>query len=326
MIELIKCTDKDAWNNFVNDNEGHPLQLWGWGQVKEAHGWSADRVFAYNDEQVIGGAQILTRPLPRPAKGFSYIPRGPVSTTEITEDILNEFARFSRDHHKSMALSIEPEWQTAKIPTGFKKSKHTILPAETVVLDLNLTDNELLGRMAKKTRQYIRKSAGGVKITQVKNSLQLDDCLKIYNETSNRAGFDIHSLDYYRDVFNLMGEYSPIFVACVDNKPVAFLWLAISAHTAFELYGGMNDIGQDLRANYALKWHAIRTMKQWGIKRYDFGGLIGDGVSNFKRGWSDEDTKYIGTIDKPLSSVYGLWTKALPFGKKVSRKMNKLRK
>ena len=101
------------------------------------------------------------------------------------------------------------------------------------------------------------------------------------------------------------------------------MWLAISGDTAYELYGGVNESGQELRANYALKWHAIRKVKEWGLRRYDFGGLVAGGVSNFKQGWSSEVTVFAGTFDRPLSPLYTLWSKGLPFAKKTLQKVRR---
>ena len=105
----------------------------------------------------------------------------------------------------------------------------------------------------------------------------------------------------------------------IKGEPVAFLWLAISGETAFELYGGMDDTGQELRANYALKWQTIQTMKKWGIHRYDFNGLLNDGVSTFKQGFASLETMLVGTFDKPLSPLYFVWNKGLPLAKKIIR-------
>ena len=116
-----------------------------------------------------------------------------------------------------------------------------------------------------------------------------------------------------------MGDFSPVFAAFKQDKPVAFLWLAISGETAFELYGGMSDAGQELRANYALKWQTIQTMKKWGIHRYDFNGLLNDGVSTFKQGFASHETMLAGTYDKPLSPLYLAWSKGLPLAKKIIR-------
>ena len=65
MIELQKCGDKEQWDEFILEQDGHPLQLWGWGQVKAGHGWSAERVFAYDDDKIVGAApkNMLTQKL-----------------------------------------------------------------------------------------------------------------------------------------------------------------------------------------------------------------------------------------------------------------------
>jgi lipid II:glycine glycyltransferase (peptidoglycan interpeptide bridge formation enzyme) len=104
---------------------------------------------------------------------------------------------------------------------------------------------------------------------------------------------------------------------------VAFLWLAISASTAFELYGGVTDRGQELRANYALKWYAVRKAKEWGIEKYDMNGLLNDGVSNFKRGFANHEDQLVGTYERPLSPLYLVWTKALPVSKKIIQKIRR---
>ena len=39
MIDTILCDEKAAWDKTVAKFGGHPLQLWGWGEVKAAHNW-----------------------------------------------------------------------------------------------------------------------------------------------------------------------------------------------------------------------------------------------------------------------------------------------
>jgi lipid II:glycine glycyltransferase (peptidoglycan interpeptide bridge formation enzyme) len=180
--------------------------------------------------------------------------------------------------------------------------------------------------MAKKTRQYIRKSGQeGLTIRRVKTRDMLADCLHIYRETATRAGFSLHEDDYYYDIFDKMGDASVVLAAANEHGPVAFLWLAVSADTAFELYGGMSDEGQALRANYALKWQAITTCKKWGVKHYDLNGLLNDRISTFKKGFANHETMLAGTYDYPLSPLYGVWSKALPAGKKIVRRVKSLR-
>ena len=330
MIELLRCTNKEEWDDFVLDNGGHPLQLWSWGQVKSGHGWVAERILAYQGEKIIGGAQVLVRKLPLPFRSFSYIPRGPIFSKgtsdqiETRTELLNAIAALIKRDYRSVALSVEPDSNDFQIGSGWIGSESHVLPAETILLDLHKSESELLANMAKKTRQYIRKSSADVEIKRAKTQADINICLDLYVKTATRAGFNLHSRQYYTDVFLQMADYSPVFIAYDGEAPVAFLWLAISEATSYELYGGVNERGQALRANYALKWYAIKKTREWGLSFYDFGGLVAGGVANFKQGWSSEINTFSGTFDKPLSPFYTLWIKGLPMAKKASQKLRKI--
>ena len=327
MIELQRCVDSEQWDDYVLEHGGHPLQLWGWGQVKAGHGWSAERVFAYDadgEDKIIGAAQVLVRKLPLPFRSFAYIPRGPIVDKTFQKEFLDGLATLVKRDHRSVALSIEPNSFTFDIPQGWKKSENKILSPETILLDIQKSESDLLADMAKKTRQYIRKSAAeGITIKQIHTRDEIEECLHIYRQTAERAKFNLHQNQYYFDVFNQMGDHSPVFAAYLEGKPVAFLWMAISADTAYELYGGMNEDGQRLRANYALKWHVIRKMREWGLSQYDFGGLVVGGVSIFKQGWASEETTFAGTFDKALSPAYTLWSKGLPKAKAILQRLRR---
>jgi len=324
MIEIQRCSDKEQWDEYVLENEGHPLQLWGWGQVKAAHGWSAERICAFDNDEQVGAAQVLFRRLPFPFKSFAYIPRGPIVEDSYRDEFLDAIAKLAKRDHSSVVLTIEPNSREFKTPQGWRRSTNAILSAETMVLDLKKSESDLLAVMAKKTRQYIRKSAAeGIEIKRVRTTEDLDECLFIYRQTADRAGFNLHSDQYYKDIFHQMGDHSPIFASYLEGQPIAFLWMGVSLETAYELYGGMNEDGQRLRANYALKWYVIRKMKEWGLSEYDFGGLVVGGVSNFKQGWSEEETVFAGTFDKPLSALYPIWTSALPKAKRLLQKVRR---
>ena len=328
IMKLLQCHDKNEWDDYVLENGGHPLQLWGWGEVKSIHGWKAFRLFLYDDnqdEKVIGAVQVLVRRLPWPFRSLSYVPRGPVVNDDNRGELLIKLVEYVKRVHHSVAITVEPDSIEYAAPKGWKHSKNHILPSRTIILDLTKPDSELLNEMAKKTRQYIRKSASeAVTIESVRSKADLDKCLDLYRLTAKRAKFDLHSNQYYYDVFSKLADHSQLFATYADDQPIAFLWIVISADTAFELYGGMNDLGQQLRANYALKWHAIRKCKDWGLSRYDFGGLLDGGVTTFKMGWTEAETNLAGTFDRPLSVNYATWHRGLPMAKKTSRRVKKI--
>jgi peptidoglycan pentaglycine glycine transferase (the first glycine) len=325
MITVEACETQQEWDGEVLERGGHPLQLWGWGEVKAARNWQTRRVFVRKDDKIIGVAQLLLRRLPKPFKSLVYVPRGPVCSEAEREEVLEALADYAKSEFQAVVLTVEPDWDEMPLAKGWHRSDNTILIPRTLILDLTKSEDELLEHMTKKTRQYIRKSGKeSIEIRKVKRE-ELADCLEIYKQTAKRAGFSLHEDDYYYDVFDKLGDHSPVFAAFVNDRPVAFLWLVISEKTAFELYGGMNDEGQQLRANYTLKWYAVTTIKKWGIERYDMNGLLNDGVSTFKQGFADHEDMLAGTYDRPLSSLYVLWNKGLPAAKKVVRKIKSLR-
>lgn len=315
MIDVI--SDEKTWNEHVLSMDGHPLQLWGWGAVKSAYNWKAERILVRNGNEVIGGAQLLIRPLPAPFRALVYVPRGPFGASET---VARELPAYIKSAWHPTYLCIEPNSESFTAWKGWRKSPNSILLARTIALDLTLSEEQLLAGMAKKTRQYIRKSANeGVNIQRVTSPEAIEECLAIYKQTAERAGFDLHDDEYYHTIHRQMGEASVVFGAYKGQELVAFVWLVVSQHTAFELYGGMNDEGQKLRANYSLKWHAIRKCREWGVGAYDMNGLLNDGISTFKQGFAEQETVLAGAYDYPLSPLYYVWTTLLPSIKNLVR-------
>jgi len=320
MITVLPCKQQVEWDAEVLERGGHPLQLWGWGSVKAAHNWDVERVLVYRDKEPIGAAQLLIRRLPWPLRALVYVPRGPIASVENREVVLSSLAEYAKKTYAAVVLTVEPDWETALITPGWRASNNTILIPRTLILDLSLSEEALLADMTKKTRQYIRKSAAdGVEVRKGSRE-DIAACLAIYKATAARAGFALHDDAYYYDVFDMLGEHNLLTIAYYEQRPVAFLWSAISQATAFELYGGMNEEGQRLRANYTLKWQAIQATKKWGLERYDFNGLLNDGVSTFKQGFSSHETQLTGTHDKPLSPLYYVWAYGLPYAKALIRR------
>jgi len=323
MIKLAK--NREEWDKFVKENGGHPLQLWGWGELKVAsENWSAHRLLIDN----IGGAQVLIRKLPKPFKSMAYIPRGPVLVDKSKRTkILDELAQWAREQG-SIELKIEPDWTDTDGLKDWKKSKNHILVARTLRINLQQSEEELLAGLRRKTRYSVRKSQkSGVNVRKIvpdttRSHEDLKTILEIYNETANRAGFSLHKVKYYLDLVKFMGDDNQIYLAEKDGEALAFTWTVRTPAVEFWLYGGANDKGRELEANYALNWQAILYSREAKVAEYDMNGLLNDGISTFKSGFTEDETQLIGTYDKPLSSLYGLYEKTLPAGKAIVRKFH----
>ena len=326
-MRVEQSTNADTWNQIVNEFGGHPLQLWGWGEVKAAHGWRAERFTIYGEGGgAIAGAQVLVKKLPKPFCELLYIPRGPFGEAgQLDEAVRTLVAEIKKRHPKALQIIAEPDSELMDIK-GWKRSDNTILIPRTLILDLCKSEDELKASMVKKTRQYINKSSReALEVRDVTTKAELAKCLAIYRETAHRSQFALHDDAYYYDVAQEMGQGSQVFAAYHDGEPVAFLWLAVSDGVAFELYGGMNETGQRLRANYMLKWHAIMACKEAEVKRYDLNGLLNDGISSFKQGFASHETMLAGTYIYSLSPLSLVWEKVLPMARRVLRAIKKRR-
>lgn len=323
-MNLLEVSDRQAWDTFVSQHPyGHPLQLWGWGATKEGNGWSAHRLALVDGETWLGGAEVLLWRIPKLGKYVAYVPRGPVvgPGSKAAQTLLEQIVGWARSHN-ALYVRIEPAWTTGVPKGGWVRAKHHLQMNETYTIDLHKPEDELLEPMSRKHRQYIRKSErDGIRAQRVSDD-DLGPMFALYRGTAQRAGFGIHNPSYYEVLHRELDQHSYLYYAYFEGKPIAFLWLAAAGRTAYELYGGVNEAGQELKANYYLKWQAMMDMKAAGFQTYDFNGRLNEGVSRFKDGFGPDSTDYIGTYDYPINKVgYQVWEHLWPVAKPLGRRV-----
>jgi peptidoglycan pentaglycine glycine transferase (the first glycine) len=321
--------DAAAWDARVEANGlGSYLQLSGWAAVKAVNGWSARRLLADG-----AGAQVLLRrPGPLPW-AFAYAPRGPVLDAWDAAHV-ERFTALARDGLRTGArvshLRIDPEIErgadrdagdvvTTALESAGWTSAAPIQPVSTRSIDLTADEDALWGDLRKKWRQYVNKArTGGVRVVDADGS-RLDDFYRIYRETADRAGFLIRAQSAYRDVWDAYapdGRARLLFAELPDGSPVATLFLVRAGTRVVEPYGGMTQAGGDSRANYLLKWEAIRSSREAGATSYDLWGLAHAGIAHFKTGFGGREIHYIGAWDLVLDPI-GRRTYAVAQGARV---------
>jgi lipid II:glycine glycyltransferase (peptidoglycan interpeptide bridge formation enzyme) len=312
--------DPTAWDAFVESSDpGSYLQLSGWAAVKAVNGWSAHRLRAGATDGP--GAQILVR-RPRPLPwGFAYAPRGPVASSWSAEEVRGFTETVRRDLRGSAGrvshLRIDPEIELdgPRDPDGALRRTlrdagwrpaPPIQPASTRVIDLAPDEAALWGDLRKKWRQYVNKArSAGVVVVDAEGD-RLGEFYRIYRETADRAGFLIRTEQAYRDVweaFRPAGRARLLFAQTAEGEPLATLFLVRSGPRVVEPYGGMTQVGGDSRANYLLKWEAIRTSREQGATSYDLWGLATGGIAHFKTGFGGREVRYVGAWDLVLDPL-----------------------
>lgn len=320
MTEFREVTSAEDWDALVEERGGHPMQAWGWGELKERTGsWTARRIVIERDGCVDGACQVLVRKLPWPFGHICYAPRGPVASPDRLPEVADEVAEWCRENLSAVSLKIDPAVREGELSLGarWERSEKVLLP-RTAAIDLTPTEDEIMaGLHSKKARQYIRKAArSGVTVRRATEA-DLDAILDIYHHTADTDEFALHPDEYYRTAMSACDDVNQVFVAEFEGRALAFLWNVATSGTAFELWGGVTDEGKRLRANYLLKWEAIVTAKRGGSRLYDLNGLLEGGVSTFKMLFVDEPTVWVGSFDRPLSPLYRVWDAALKLYRKL---------
>ena len=312
--------DPAAWDAFVERTEhGSYLQLDGWARVKAANGWTARRVLAGVPGRRIGMQLLLRRPRPLPW-AFAYAPRGPVAESwtadapgELTAAIRAARGDLGRVSHLRIDPEIEadgPHDPDGALRAAFAAAGWTaapsVQPPTSRVIDLASDEAALWSDLRKKWRQYVNRArAGGVTVVELPGD-PIGPFYGIYRETAARAGFLIRVERAYRDVYEAFrpaGRASVLFAVGPDGAPLASLFLVRCGRRVVEPYGGMTAAGADLRANYLLKWEAIRRSRDEGAATYDLWGLAHLGIVYFKAGFGRREIRYVGGWNLVLDPV-----------------------
>lgn len=319
--------DPVAWDARVEASpHGTVFQLRGWAVVKRLTGWRAERA-ADPSGQLL--AQVLVRrPGPFPWY-FAYVPRGPVvdhwSSQVVPEatDLLR--SAVARTRLPISHIRIDPDVELdgpedgagalrAALSAAGWRPAQPIQPVTTRLIDLRVDEAALWSDLRQKWRQYVNRARSlGVRVVEAQTE-GIPVFHRILLETAKRGGFSARSEAAYRavwDAFAADGRCRLLLAETSDGEPVAALFLVRCGGRVAEFYGGMTATGAELRANYLLKWEAIRSSRERGATAYDLWGLATPGIAHFKAGFGGREVRYIGAWDLVVDRLgYAGWTAA----------------
>jgi lipid II:glycine glycyltransferase (peptidoglycan interpeptide bridge formation enzyme) len=341
------------WDAFTSSHpRGHLLQSSGWGALKQHIGWEARRVLVVGPDGPRAGAQVLIRR--RFGLSVVYVPRGPLFAGDAQADVvllaaLDRLARRSR----AVFLRLEPnllerdaaagELHSALLLAEFVPAP-PLQPRSTLQLDLAPDADRLLAAMSKGHRADIRRAAReGVVVRAGTSAADLDAFFVLMEQTGTRAGFGIHSRDYYRvawQQFRGAGAAPGALLLLAEREGVALAACLIFgwAGAGLYLYGGSTEEGLKRGANHALQWHAIQWARAAGCRLYDFWGVPDElgqaedaadeaerarleaaakldplyGVFRFKKGFGGRVVRYLPAYDRVyMRPLYALWQRRM---------------
>lgn len=248
-----------------------------------------------------------------------YIPRGPIIyTQELSQSQIQEFwhnIESIANKYKAIFTLIEPAQDLYNNYNDLldEYSQNTIierLPHQTQILDLNLSEEDLLQNTHSKMRYNIRLAQKkGVKIKTIsKNYPEFEQYFDIFfelmQETAKRGDFAIHPKSHYRNLLQHSSDNIKVslIIAEYEQEVLAANIILDTPEQRVYLHGASSSQNRNLMAPPLLQWEAILEAKKIGKKIYDFWG-----VSTTKKSWqgiSRFKTQFGGrTIDYPDSRI-----------------------
>lgn len=330
---------EQQWDEFVRSHpRAHALQLATWGRLKSAFGWRSDSATLTDAKgQIIGGAQLLFRPLPMKLGTLAYIPFGGFVTDESQWTNLWQAIDTCAKKNHAAFIKWEPGFYiNALIPDfsqfGFQPSPQTIQPPRTIMIDITADDDTIMKRMNQGTRRKIRKSLKGDVHYHEATKADVAKFTQMMTTTGTRNEFGVHSAEYYQMAYDLfVPQDAALIMAEHEDDPLAGLFVFQSGKVAQYIYGASSNIKRNMMATYGIQWQAIQWAKKRGCTHYDMWGVPDEdfetleeqfqnrndglwGVYGFKRGWGGEVIRSAGAWDKVYNPiVYTAYKTALKF-------------
>jgi peptidoglycan pentaglycine glycine transferase (the first glycine) len=327
--------DKD-WDQAVTRHPaGCILQTSLWGRLKADFGWTWEIVSSDSANLSSGGALVLSKSLPLKLGCICYTPRGPVTDWEnphAISAVISAIEARARQK-KAWAMWLEPEiLRNASAgevlrTNGYRRSRFAIQPSSTIIVNISVSEEDILAQMKSKTRYNIRLARRkGVQVEE--GGLDdLDAFYSLMNVTSKRDKFGIHSRRYYERLLELFlpAGQAGLIMAKVEGELAAALGILALGKKSWYIAGASSNEYRNLMPTYAVQWGAIQWAKSRGCLMYDLWGVPDEneetleaefvdrndglwGVYRFKRGFGGELVRYAGLWEKALHPLYPLST------------------
>lgn len=202
------------------------------------------------------------------------------------------------------------------------KAPRDLLPPDTVLIDLDGSEHELLARMHHKTRYNIGLAQRRGVVVDEGTAADLPAWYAVYLETTTRNRLKPMPIAHFRTMLDerAEGSASPVqtrlLLARRDGRILAGMLLAITPSRATYLYGASTREHRDLMASSAVQWATIQLAKTHGCTDYDmFGAAPRDAdphplarVHRFKTGFGGRLVHREGCWDFPYDEgIYASW-------------------
>jgi lipid II:glycine glycyltransferase (peptidoglycan interpeptide bridge formation enzyme) len=318
------------WDGWLRDSPGggHVLQSYEWGEFKRTSGWRPIRLVLERDGEVAGVGQFLSYGTgPFVPGALWYCTKGPWLPWDDEEAVraffrgVREVARREGAHTVKIEPEVLEQQRDAKAllkGIGFRKARYDLNQKTTLVVDLNLPEEELLAKMKGKTRYNVRLAdRKGVEVVEPDFDEAWETFYEWMKATSERKEDYVlrRSRDYLYGVMRSMHDAGQgrLFFAEHEGVPLAGMYVFTFGEKYWYMYGASSDEKRNLKPNYLLQWEVMRWAKRRGLTHYDMVGVPKSeelnednslwNVYKFKEGFGGEISDSPGCYDLPVGRL-----------------------
>ena len=317
-----EITDKNIWENYLlAQKPGTFLQSWNWGETNKKTGYKIKRLGFYKNGKISALSLLIHQPAKR---GPHYlIPGGPVldfRDKRFFKYVLSQLKSVAKRDgvwFVRMRPDVEdgPNLRSFVKKLGLNSAPMHVHGENTLVLNIERDEEEILKSMRKTTRYLIKKSLNEGYSVATSTALQgIDKLYLLQGETVRRHGFVGFKKNLFSAELEVFGrDNQALLFECRKGKLLLASAIVIFyADKAFYHFSGSSKASLKTNASYFLQWEIIKKAKELGYRYYDFWGIAATdnpkhrfwGVTVFKKGFGGERIDWLHAHDLLIRSYY----------------------
>lgn len=267
------------------------------------------------------------------------VPGGPVldwENKELVKFVISTLKNLAKEE-KVWFIRFRPELLDTKenrgifSAFGFIQAPMHLHAENTWVLDITLTEDEILAGMRKGTRYLIRKSLKeGLSFEGTTNPKATEILKNLQEETVARHKFVGFSEKLFGAQLETFGrdDQARLFICRKGRMPLVAAIIIFYGDYAYYHHSGSSNRYREIPSSYYLQWKVIQEAKKRGCRYYNFWGIAPKdnprhrfaGVTLFKKGFGGERLDWIHAHDLPIQPLY--WpTYVFETGRRIFRRL-----
>ena len=295
------------WDAIVINFHDYTIhQGYAWGEHQQNCGWSVLRLVAFDDEALVGAAQVLTK-LYKFKLGVFWIPGGPLGFSKHWDNRMLQVIKHETNARLfycrlSSMMSIGDGADLNLLEAGWVQSSTPLSSGLSFHYSLSACEETRLKNCSSNWRHNLRRALKRDLVISVWQFPDPEAIVSAYRSMQLIKNLsDQTSLRTVDSILRAFGEKC-LVIKCedMDGNILALRGALLMGHKALDIFAATTLNGRKTYASYAVFWQLMSECESRGISSYDLAGvdpINNRGVFDFKKGTGAELVHYLGEWD-----------------------------